>query len=135
MCPIGEQADEGGQVALALRQVGTQRNLRELTHGELAVDLEAAYTLHFVIEEVQAIGELRGEGIDIHDAPTQGKLPRLIDIVHTLEAPAKELVTELVTLDDAPWTQDKWLFLSATLLGDPFHQRLWIGHEDGEGCP
>ena len=135
MRPIGEQADEGGQVALTLRQVGTQRNLRELTHGELTVDLEAAYALHLIIEEVQAVGELRGEGIDIHDAPTQGKLPRLIDVVHTLEAPAEELVTELVTLDDAPWTQDKWLFLCTALLGDPFHQRLWIGHKDGEGCP
>ena len=52
-----------------LREVGTQRDLRELTYGELAIDLEAAHALDFVIEEVQTVGELGGKGIDIDDAP------------------------------------------------------------------
>ena len=47
----------------------------ELTYGELAIDLEAAHALDFVIEEVQTVGELGGKGIDVYNAPTQGELP------------------------------------------------------------
>ena len=114
-----------------MRKVGTQRDLCELTYGELAVDLEAAHALDFVIEEVQTVGELGGKGIDIDDAPTQGELPRLIDVVHALEAPSEELVTQVVTLDDVPPMDDERLFLRATLLGDTLHEGLGIGDEDG----
>ena len=126
-----EQADERCEVARALREVGTQRDLRELTYGELAIDLEAAHALDFVIEEVQTVGELGGKGIDVDDAPTQGELPRLIDVVHALEAPSEELVTQVVTLDDVPPMDDEGLFLRATLLGDTLHEGLGIGDEDG----
>ena len=131
MSACREQADERCEIARALREVGTQRDLCELTYGELAIDLEAAYALHFVIEEVQTVGELGGKGIDVYNAPTQGELPRLIDVVHALEAPGEELVTQVVTLDDVPPMDDEGLFLRATLLGDTLHKGLGIGDEDG----
>ena len=80
MRPSRQEADEGGQVALALRQVGTQRNLRELTHGELAVDLDKRE-----LTPVEALTELDG-------------MSRIIDlVVAALEQRQKAVVEAVVT--------------------------------------
>ena len=60
--------------------------MTHLVARELCLNLEGAYAVNLVAEEVDTEGVFRGVGEDVDDATTHGKLPRLIHIVDPLEA-------------------------------------------------
>ena len=66
--------------------------LRHDTHAvhllarELCLHFKGSYGIHLVAEEVNAVGVFVAERIHVEDAAPDGKLPRLVDIVHLLEA-------------------------------------------------
>ena len=60
----------------------------ELFDGELGGGVEGAERVDNIAEELNAVGVLRGQGIDIHDTTAHGKLSTLNHEVLALEAKA-----------------------------------------------
>ena len=83
-----EEGDE--RRLLAPFEVGDDGDFVQFVLRQLRLDVEDAYRLHLVAEEVDAERHFEGIGEDVHDAPAHGELPWLIHEVHPLEAVCRE---------------------------------------------
>ena len=95
---VGKKREER-DFLLRNRQFGNNRHFLTLVFRQLRVDLENPDGIDVITEEVDAEGILAAEAIDVKDTATQGKLPRLIDIIHLMEAKLAQGVCGLAGID------------------------------------
>ena len=102
---LGSEKGVGGQeleqriLVLDHRQLRDDVDVVAPLSRELVLHVEGAYGVDVVAEEIDTEGELTAEGIDIEDAATQRKLPRLIDIVHLMETEVAQRLADVIGTD------------------------------------
>ena len=85
-----QEFEEALAVLRLLGKLGNDAYLRETLLAELRVHVKGADAVHIIPEEVNSIRKLATEGIYVKNASAHGKLPRLIDIIHTVETQAEK---------------------------------------------
>ena len=73
--------------------------------GQLRLNIEGAYGVNIIIEEVYAVRVLAAEGIDIDDGAANGKLPRFIDVIALHESQFAQLMLHVCDGDCLPFAQ------------------------------
>ena len=69
-----------------LLHVGQQHDVVEPLDGELAGDVKAADAVDLVTEELDTVGVVVGERVDVDDAAADGELSRFHHEIDVLEA-------------------------------------------------
>ena len=87
---LGQEVEERDLIPCPTLEVRHDAHLLHLVARELRLNLKRAYAVNLIPEEVDTVGILRRIGKHVDDATTHGKLPRLIHIVHTLKALARQ---------------------------------------------
>ena len=85
-----QEFEEALAVFRLFGKLGYDAYLGEALLAELRVHVKGADAVHIIPEEVNSIRELATEGIYVKNASAHGKLPRLIDIIHTVETQAEK---------------------------------------------
>lgn len=111
-------------------QVGYDKYLVDRFLRELGVDIEGAYALYFVAESVDAVGQVRREGVDIDNAAPDGKLSRFIDIVDPFEAVAREKVGNVGEVAFLAFGQPQGVAVQLFVRGHLFAQSLGVGNHE-----
>ena len=93
--------------------------------------LEGADAVHLVAEEVDAVGQLAGEGLDVDDAAAHGELTGLIDVVGALEAEGKQRLLDKHDIDALPHPERQSLFAECLLGDNQFAEGLRVGETLG----
>ena len=85
-----KELEEALAVFRLFGKLGNDAYLGEALLAELRVHVKGADAVHIIPEEVNSIRKLATEGIYVKNASAHGKLPRLIDIIHTVESKAEK---------------------------------------------
>src|SRR5690606_21452150 len=59
--------------------IGHDGHGMDLADGQLALDIKCADTFYFITKKLDAVRQIIGEGEDVHDPSTNGKLPWFVD--------------------------------------------------------
>ena len=107
-----------------------QRNTLLPVTAELVVHLEGADAVHLIAKEVDAVWQLVREGIDVDDAATNGKLPRLIDVIRPVEAEAEQRLLHEHDIHPLPYAQAQSLLAEFLFRYNKFGESLGVRHDE-----
>ena len=107
-----------------------QRNTLLPVTAELVVYLEGADAVHLIAKEVDAVWQFVREGIDVDDAATNGKLPRLIDVIRPVEAEAEQRLLHEHDIHPLPYAQAQSLLAEFLLRYNKFGESLGVRHDE-----
>ena len=97
---------------------------------ELALDVEGAYGVNLIAEEVDAEGQLAAVGVDIDDAASLCELSRFVDIVLLLHAPLPHLFHQFVGFHLVAHIEVYGLVLESFFRHHELAERLGARHDD-----
>ena len=94
------------------------------------MDLESADAVHLIAEEVYSVRQLMGEGIDVDDAASDGKLARFVNVVRLVEAEAEQRLLYKHDIYALPYSKLQRLLLELLSGHDELAESLRIGDDE-----
>ena len=116
------------------RRIGDDAHVLEFLHAQLILHIKGTYAVHLIAEEINAVRQLTGIGIDIQQTASQGELSGLIHIVHTQESHIEERLLYIHDVTGIPHAQFERMSLQRRGIYHLLGEGLWTGnHEERKG--